>query len=137
MRGFYSINNSPPSALAQPTARFGRLAALQAEFLGRVFIDMRDGLVYRIGHEEELKVRLRDRPLLGHPLQKIYQRLPVLRAHQDDGKVRDLTRLNQRDGLEHLVHRPHPARQADEAIRVLEQKHLSDEKKWISTQASR
>ena len=51
---------------------------------------------------------------------------PVVRAEEDDGEVRDLPRLDQRQRLEELVERAEAAREDDEALGGLHEHRLAD-----------
>ena len=58
---------------------------------------------------------------------ELLKRAPVGVPDQNNRKIGDLARLNQRERLEQLVERAKPAGQRDERVRVLEQQHLADE----------
>ena len=81
-----------------------------------------------VGDEHEVQVLRRDLAGRHHGVaDPLEEAAPVLGAEEDDGEVPDLVRLDERERLEELVHRPEPPGEDDEGTRVLHEHRLADE----------
>lgn len=57
---------------------------------------MIERFVHIVGHFEQLQIFCVNRPLDGQTPEQILERTPVRRPDQDNGKIGDLARLDQR-----------------------------------------
>ena len=91
-------------------------------------LDHVDRLVRVVGQREEAGVAGRDVAALHErPADPVEQAAPVRAPHEDDREPGRLPRLDQRQALEQLVHRPEPAGQDDVALGVLDEHRLPGE----------
>jgi hypothetical protein len=81
-----------------------------------------------VGEEDEVQILLGDLPLRGHAIpEPLHETLPVADAHQHHREVPYLAGLDEREGLEELVHRAEPSREDHEGLRVLHEHGLAHE----------
>src|SRR4051794_28848553 len=82
-------------------------------------LDDPDHLVGVVGRGEEVEVGGRDERAGGDALaQPVHEATPERLAHEHDGEVTDLARLDEQQRLEQLVERPEPAGKDDERAGV-------------------
>ena len=79
----------------------------------------------RVGHSLPDWLNSEPRHRIVHPID---QGRPISHTKEDDREVCQLAGLNQRQGLEQLVHRPISARENDKAMSVLGKHHLPHKK---------
>src|SRR5690242_693727 len=91
--------------------------------------DDRDGLPGTVGDREQRQIGRGDLAFYGDPVaQPILEPAPVLYSGQDEGKVLDLARLDQRECLEELVHGAVTTGKDHERRRILDEHRLAHEK---------
>lgn len=121
------LGNDRHGLLAEDAFGCWEIPLFQSELADGVALEMGDGFLWVIGKEDQFGVFGADGASLGHLIDEVHERLPVVLAHEDDGEVAEFAALNQGHGFEHFVHGSSTAGEDDEGVGVFDEDGLPRE----------
>ena len=91
-----------------------------------MFLEVGDGLLNGIGEFDEIQIALGNRAFPDHVVDEITQIRPVGLAHNNDGKIPHLLRLDEREGFKQFVHGSKSPWHDHKTIAVFHEQGLAD-----------